>query len=169
MADYEVESLNSIEEFESLEDLTVYEVVAEYRENPPTSTTNYPRVFYQLQDGQIINAESCEIIISLSQFVAPKESAELFEGDTTSIISSQTSPRPLQIDIEYMTSTQEDTTQQEVQQGETSLTFEQLSQPLLAHEETIIAESTLEDVEGEVMREVRSLISYPPAGRMDGR
>ena len=45
MDDSEVESFNPIEAFESLEDLTVYEVVTEYRESQPTSTTNYPRVF----------------------------------------------------------------------------------------------------------------------------
>ena len=47
------------------------------------------------------------------------------------------------------------------------MTFEQLSQPLLAHEETVIAytESKVEDVEAEVMREVRTLISdFQPEG-----
>ena len=32
----------------------------------------------------------------------------------------------------------------------------------MAHEEIVIADSTVEDVEGEVVREVRSLISDPP-------
>ena len=109
---YEVESFNPIEAFESLEDLTVYEVFTEYRESQPTSTTDYPRVFLQLQDGQIINAESGEIIISLSQFLATHESSELIASNNSSIIASQTSPRPLQIDSEFMTSTQEYTIQQ---------------------------------------------------------
>ena len=133
-------------------ELTVYEVVTEYKDNTPTSTTNYPRVFLQLQDGRIINAESGEIIISLSQFVATKEPTELLESDITSIVSSQTSPRPLQIDIEYMTSTQEDQSQSKTPTEDVTPTFEQLSQPLLAHEETIVAESTMEDFEEEVVR-----------------
>ena len=67
-----------------------------------------------------------------------------------------------------MTSTQEDTIPQEFQQGGTPLTFEQLSQPLLAHEETILAESIDDDVEGEVVREVWSIISdIPPVGWLD--
>ena len=54
MADSEVAGLKTLEEIESLEDLTVYEVVTEYQDHPPTSTTNYSRVFLQLQDEQII-------------------------------------------------------------------------------------------------------------------
>ena len=122
--DSEVESFNPTEAFESLEDLTVYEVIMEYQASQPTSTTNYPRVFLQLQDGQIIDAESGEIIISLSQFVATSESAGLIASNNSSIATSQPSPRPLQIDSEFTTSTQEDIVQQVTQLGETSFLSE---------------------------------------------
>ena len=56
-----------------------------------------------------------------------------------------------------MTSTQEDNGQ-EAPFEEATLTFEQLNQTLLAHEETITAESIIKDVKGEVMREVRSMV-----------
>ena len=87
--------------------------------------------------------------------------SDLLEDNSTSIFSSQTSPRPLQIDSDCLTSTQEENGQQEAPSEDVTPTFEQLSQPLLAHEETIVAESTMEDVEEEVIREVRSLISDP--------
>ena len=45
MADSEVANIYTHEEFESLEDLTVYEVVTEYRDNSVTSTNNYQRIF----------------------------------------------------------------------------------------------------------------------------
>ena len=67
------------------------------------------------------------------------------------------SPRPLQIDSESPTSTQE-SNDQKVKDDSLSTS----SQTLLAHEEIVIADSTMEDVEGEVVREVRSLISDPP-------
>ena len=123
MDDSDIESSSPIEAFGSLEDLTVYEVVTEYRADQPTSMTTYPRVFLQLQDGQIINAESGEIVISLSQFVATDEPTELIANNNNpvinefiasnnnSIATSQTSPRPLQIDSDITTSTQEDTVQ----------------------------------------------------------
>ena len=44
MAEPEVTSLNTQEESDSLEDLTVYEVVTEYQGAPPTSTTSYPHI-----------------------------------------------------------------------------------------------------------------------------
>ena len=113
MVDSEVAGINTHDESESLEDLTIYEVVTDYQGAPPISTTNYPHIFLQLLDGQIINVENGEIIISLSQFVATDESAEPLVSDTTSIFSSQTSPRLLYIDSEYMTSTQEGYDQQE--------------------------------------------------------
>ena len=58
---------------------------------------------------------------------------------------------------------------QVTQQGEMSFfSSEQLSQPLLAHEETILAESIDDDVEGEVVREFRSIISdVRPVGWLD--
>ena len=67
-----------------------------------------------------------------------------------------------------MTSTQEDQGQSKAPTEDVNPAFEQLSQPLLAHEETIVAESTMEDVEEEVVREVRSLISDTlPVGWLD--
>ena len=63
MADSEVANMTTHQEFESLEDLTVYEVVTEYQSVPPISTTNYPHIFLQLRDGQIINVENGEIVI----------------------------------------------------------------------------------------------------------
>ena len=49
-----------------------------------------------------------------------------------------------------------------------SFLSEQLSQQLLAHEETVLAESIDDDVEGEVVREVRSIISeIRPVGWLD--
>ena len=92
MVDAEVASINVKDEFESLEDITVYEVVTEYQSTPPISTANYPHLFLQLRDGQMINVENGEVVISLSQFVATNESAEPPVSDTTSILSSQASP-----------------------------------------------------------------------------
>ena len=63
----------------------MYEVVTEYQTTSTASLTNYPHIFLQLHEGQIINVE-----------------------------------------------------------------------------EIVIADSTVEDIEGEVVREVRSLISDPP-------
>ena len=148
MADSELESINIPNE---PEDLTVYEVVTEYQGVPPTYNTNYPRIFLQLREGQIINVETGEIMINLSQFVAVERPNEPCEGDIISIVSSQTSPRPLFIDSEF-TSTQEP---HEISVNEETKQLSILSQSLLGHEETVIAESTMEDVEGEVMREVR--------------
>ena len=82
----------------------------EYPSASPISTANYPHIFLQLRDWQIINVENGEVIINLSQFVATNESAEPPVSDTTSMLSSQASPRPLHIDNEYITSTQESTT-----------------------------------------------------------
>ena len=165
MADSEVADINTEDESKSLEDLTVYEVVTEYQGAHPTSTTSYPHIFLQLRDAQIINVENGEIIISLSQFVATEESAEPCESDTTSIFLSQTSSRPLFIDSEYITSTQE---RQEVAGNDDIAQPPLLNQSLLGHEESVVAESTMEDVEEEVIREVRSLISDPlPVGWLD--
>ena len=41
MADSENASITTHDEFESLEDITVYEVVTDYQHTPPISTTNY--------------------------------------------------------------------------------------------------------------------------------
>ena len=163
MADSEVADINAHDEFEPLENLTVYEVVTEYQGDPPISATNYPHIFLQLRDGQIINVENGEIIISLSQFVATDESAEPLGSDTTSIFSSQTSPRPLNIDSDYMTSTQESSYQQEVSVNDDIIRPPAIKSVFVwSRRLTVIVESTLEDVEEEVMREVRSLISDPP-------
>ena len=156
--DSDVESIDIHSEPEHTEDLTVYEVVTEYQGVPSTSNADYPRIFLQLREGQIINVETGEIMINLSQFVAVDEPTEPCEGDIISTVSSQTSPRPLFIDSEF-TSTQEP---HEISVNEETKQLSILSQSLLGHEETVIAESTMEDVEGEVMREVRSLIAYPP-------
>ena len=110
MIDAKVAGINAQDEFDSLEDITVYEVVTEYPSAPQISTANYPHIFLQLRNGKIINVENGEIIINLSQFVATNESAEPPVSDTTSMLSSQASPRPLHIDNEYITSTQESTT-----------------------------------------------------------
>ena len=61
MTDSEVADINAHGEFESLEDLTVYE----------------------LFDGKIINVENGEIVISLSQFLATNELTEPLGSDTT--------------------------------------------------------------------------------------
>ena len=68
-------------ECDSLEDITVYEVVTEYQTTSTASFNNYPHIFLQLHEGQIINVESGEVIISLSQFVAPNEVSESGEID----------------------------------------------------------------------------------------
>ena len=159
MADSEVENISTHAEPDSPEDLTVYEVITEYQGAPLTSNTNYPHIFLQFSEEQIINVETGEIIINLSQFIAVEDPTEPLEGDTTSVFSSQTSPRSLVIDSEFITSTQEP---QEVSVNEETKQLSIINQSLLGHEETVIAESPLEDEEGEVMREVRSLIAYPP-------
>ena len=74
MVEAEVADINTREEFESLEDLTVYEIVTEYRDNSIIPTNNYQRIFLQLQYGQIINATNGEVVINLSQFVVRNES-----------------------------------------------------------------------------------------------
>ena len=90
--------------------------------------------------------ESGEVIISLSQFVAPNEASEPGEIENNSTISSQLSPRPLHIDSEYVSSTQEGN-DQNPNDDILSTSYEKSSQTLLAHEETVIADSTMEDVE----------------------
>ena len=158
----EVASINAHGEFDSLEDITVYEVVTEYQSAPPISTANYPHIFLQLRDGQIINVENGEIVISLSQF-AVNEHEEPSASNINSTLSSQDGPRPLHIDSEYISSTLESTVQQDfvVDNGTIRPPLGGLNQSLLGHEETVVAETTFEDVEEEVMRKVRSLISDP--------
>ena len=101
----EVADINTSNECDPLEDIIVYEVVTEYQATPPVPAANYPHIFLQLCNGQIINVESGEVIISLSQFIAPNEASEPVAIENNSTISSQLSPRPLQIDSEYATST----------------------------------------------------------------
>ena len=163
MSETEVASINAHGEFDSLEDITVYEVVTEYQSAPTMLTANYPHVFLQLRDGQIINIENGEVVISLAQFSANKPE-EPIASNLNSTLSSQDRPRPLHIDSEYISSTQEST----VQQGGVADDVTNrpplgvLNQSLLGHEEVVVAETTFEEVEEEVMREVRSLISNPP-------
>ena len=158
MIDAEVASINAHEELESLEDITVYEVVTEYQSAPPISTANYPHIFLQLRDGQIINVENGEVVINISQFVA-NETAEPPVSNIDSLLSSQGSPR---LDSEYLSSTQESKVQQDFAVDDVTIKppMGVLDQSLVGHEEIVVAESTIEDVE--VMREVRSLISDPP-------
>ena len=74
--DAEVADFIANNECDSSEDITVYEVVTEYQATSTVPATNYPRIFLQLCEGQIINVESGEVVISLSQFVAPSEASE---------------------------------------------------------------------------------------------
>ena len=108
MVDAEVADINAHNECESLEDITVFEVVTNFQATPKIPASNYPHIFLQLFEGQIIYAENGEVIINLSQFLAPNEGREPAEIETNSNLSSQLSPRPLQIDSEYITSTLED-------------------------------------------------------------
>ena len=157
--DAEVADIIAHPDGDSLEEITVYEVVTEYQTTSTATLANYPHIFLQLHEGQIINVESGEVVISLSQFLAPNETNEPSEIEIYSTNSSQLSPRPLKIDSDHATSTQEIDDQQVKIDDTLSTSYETLSQTLLAHEETVMAESTMEDVEGEVVREVRSLIS----------
>ena len=68
----------------------------------------------------------------------------------------------MKIDSDHATSTQEIDDQKVKVDDILSTSYETLSQTLLAHEEIVIADSTVEDVVGKVVREVRSLISDPP-------
>ena len=118
--------------------------MTEYQTTPQPPATKYPYIFLKLCEGQIINVENGEVIISLSQFVAPSEASEPGEIENNSTLSSQLSPRPLQIDSEYATSTEESNAQK-ANDNTPSPPSEQLSQPLLGHEETIKAESTMDE------------------------
>ena len=173
-------SLNSVEE------VTVYEVVTEYRQMPDVGQLlqHYPHIFVQLCDGDIIDVESGERIVNidLTQFIANNGLEERPLLDTGSILPSQVSPRLLHIGSGYTASTQQpqssnspqndiptelqvsrlmnnpDQMSQPMSQITNSL--EQSSQPLLAHEEVVATTLQLVDeVESEVMREVRDLIS----------
>ena len=155
--------------------MTVYEVVTEYRPGPDVGQLlqHYPHIFVQLCDGDIIDAESGERIVNiyLTQFIVNNGLEERILLDTDSILPSQVSPRALLIDEEYLDSTQQPqepvdlsisrvviTPTQPASQIKISL--EQSSQPLLAHEEVVLATTQLVDeVESKVIREVRDLIS----------
>ena len=143
MVEAAVASINAHGEFDSIEDITVYEVVTEYQSAPPISTANYPHIFLQLRDGQIINVENGEVIISLSQFAA-NEPAEPSASTINSTLSSQDSPRPLHIDSEYISSTQESTVQQDFAVDDVTIRppLGVLNQSLLGHEEIAVAETT---------------------------
>ena len=91
----------------SVEEITVYEVVTEYRPMPYVGQIirNYPHIFTTLCDGEIINAESGERIIGLTQFIVNNGLEEPPRLDTESI-KSQISPRSLRIDSDYVLSVQ---------------------------------------------------------------
>ena len=170
----------------SVEEVTVYEVVTEHRPRSDVGQLlqHYPHIFIQLCDGEIIDAESCERIveIDLTQFIANNGLEERPILDTDSILPSQISPRSLHIDSDYIASTQQPqgsrnqqnvvptgthaphsiTSSEQTSQPPSQPTNppEQSSQPLLAHEEVVSTTIQLVDeVESEVMREVRDLIS----------
>ena len=76
----------------SLEEITVYEVVTEYR---PMSVagqiiSNYPQIFIKLCDGEIISTESGERIIDLTQFIADNglEKPPRIDHDSIPIVNS---------------------------------------------------------------------------------
>ena len=105
MVDAEVANINALNEFESLKDITVYEVVTEHQATPKVLSTYYPHIFLQLCDGQIINAENSETINNSSQFLNTIELREPFEIETTPTLLSQKSPRLIQIVGDYVMST----------------------------------------------------------------
>ena len=95
-------SMNSVEE------VTLYEVVTEYRSRPDVGQLlqQYPHIFVQLCDGEIIDAESGERIVNIdiTQFIANNGLEERPLLDTDSILPSQISPRSLHIDSDYIDS-----------------------------------------------------------------
>ena len=73
MMDVEVANINTDGDFESLEGITVYEVVTEYENIPLVTNADYPHILLQLRDGHIINIANGEVFINLSQFtVSPQ-------------------------------------------------------------------------------------------------
>ena len=58
---------------QSVEEVTIYEVVTEYRPRPDVGQLiqKYPHIFIQLCDGEVIDAESGEQIVNidLTQFI----------------------------------------------------------------------------------------------------
>ena len=90
----------------SLEEVTVYEVVTEYRPMPDVGRLihNSPHIFIQLCDGEIINAESGERIVNIDliQFIVNNGLEEQSRLDIESIFPSQISPRSLHIDSDYV-------------------------------------------------------------------
>ena len=168
-------SMNSVEE------VTVYEVVTEYRPRPDVGQLihNYSHIFIQLCDGEIINAESI-IDIDLTQFITNNGLEKQSRLDTESIPPSQISPRSLHIDIDDVASTQEHGRQQTIvistdaQPNQLMISSEQLSQPssqltnlseqlsqlLLAHEEVVsTSDQLVNEVDKEVIGEIRNLIA----------
>ena len=147
---------NSLNSMTSVEEVTVYEIT-EYRQrvNVGQLLQHYPHIFVQLCDGEIIDAESGERIvdIDLTQFIVNNGLGERIPPDTDSILPSQVSPRSLQIDEEYLASTQqtqEGDSHRNIESVDSSVprgivvptqpaskptnALEQSSQPLLAHE-----------------------------------
>ena len=177
----------------SVEEVTIYEVVTEYRPRPDVGQLlqQYPHIFIQLCDGEIIDAESGERIINidLTQFIANTELEERPMMDTDPILTDQMSPGSLHIDSDYIDSTQQHpgsygqradiSTELSASQltnleriipftSQLSYTSDQISLPLLAHQEVVgTTAQNVEEVESEVMQEVRDLISnIRPEGRL---
>ena len=88
------------------DEMVVYEVVLEYQgvPNPIQVLNDYPHIFIKLCDGEIINAESGEMILNLSQFMVDNKSNEknASASNTSMPLSSQ-----LIIDSDNVMSTQE--------------------------------------------------------------
>ena len=89
--------------------MVVYEVVSEYQGVPNTTKVlnNYPHIFIKLCNGEIINAESGERIIKLSQFMVANN---LNVMDTTEADPQSQLSQHLVIDSDYFMSNPETTT-----------------------------------------------------------
>ena len=122
--------------------------MSEYREVPNKNEVlhHYPHIAIKLCDGEIINAESGERIINLSQFMVTHnlDVMDPIELDHQSQLSQQ-----LVIDSNYLVSISEDPTdnqesqssQFEIDNRPPSQTLSQLNQSLIDHEETVLATS----------------------------
>ena len=102
----------------------------------------YPHIIVKLCDGDIINAESGESIVNLSQFIAANNLSEstVIQSDPRSQLSPQ-----ILMDGEYAVLTQTDfpefgprPSQGEVYNAQLSLTLAQLNESLVSQEESIV-------------------------------
>ena len=126
-------SLNST----TIEEVTIYEVT-EYRPRPDVGhlLQQYPHIFLQLCDGEIIDAESGEHIVNmdLAQFIENNglEEQSLLEVDSR--LPSQISPPVLIIDEGYVIPTQPpqeiSSTQNMDMSGPVDLTMPRVVNPL---------------------------------------